>query len=156
MQYSIEKFKLEDWEEIEPREEVIPDLLAAKEETIFKEVYLNGMPFFTYRQDGKIIMIYGMLYEGCGTYVPSIIISKYINKYMKTAIKLLYEYYATYVGKNVRRLEAYCDIMDVKAIRLAQHFGFQIIGIRHHATAEGHDQAILERLTTCDPRKVSK
>ena len=44
--------------------------------------------------------------------------------------------------------------MDKKAIRLAKHFGFSIIGIRHYATAEGHDQVILERLLCIDHRKI--
>lgn len=156
MRYNITRFVESDWYEIEPREEARASLEAVKSECIFKETYLNGMPFFTYRQDGKVIMIYGIVYQGCGTYMPAVLPSKYIRKYAKTAIKLLFDYYAMYVPRNVRRLEAHCDIMDREAIRLAEHFGFSIIGIRHNASAEGHDQLIMERLVACDPRKVMK
>jgi len=53
-------------------------------------------------------------------------------------------------------MEAYCDIMDVKAVRLAKHFGFDVVGIRHNASAAGNDQVILERLTWCDIRKTRR
>lgn len=70
-------------------------------------------------------------------------------------MELLYAYYNEYTNaKEIRRLEAKCDIEDPGAIRLARHFGFDIIGIRHNASAEGHDQVIMERLVNCDPRKI--
>lgn len=156
MQYSIEKFHTDHWYEIEPRPEAAADLEAIRKEIIFKEVYTGGMPFFTLRADGKIVVIYGFMYSGNGTYHPAVIASKDISKHKKKVIKLFYEYFATYVPRNCRRMETYCDIMDVKAVRLARHFGFDIIGIRHNASAAGHDQVILERLTTVDHRKIQR
>jgi hypothetical protein len=154
MQYKVDKFKVEDWYDIEPREEAAADLEAIKKETIFDDVYTNGMPFYTLRADGEIIVIYGFMYAGCGTYMPAVVAGKNIDKHTKKVIKLFYEYFATQVPRDCRRLEAYCDIMDEKALRLAKHFGFDVVGIRHNASADGHDQAILERLTRCDIRKT--
>ena len=156
MNYRVDKFTVQDWYELEPREEVKATLEELKKEAIFKDSYTNGMPFFTVRVDDKIIAIYGMMDGGCGTYLPSILASKYISKYTKLIIKLFYEYFALYVPKSCRRMEAFCDIMDVKAIRLAKHFGFDVIGIRHNASAEGHDQVIMERLTTCHKAKIRR
>lgn len=154
MRYSLEEFKTEDWYEIEPREEAAADLEAIRNETIYEKAFTNGMPFFTLRSEGKIVVIYGFMYAGCGSYMPCVIASKDIYRHTKKVIKVFYEYFATYVPKDCRRLEAYCDIMDEKALRLAKHFGFDIVGIRHYASAEGHDQAILERLTLHEIRKV--
>lgn len=154
MQYSLERFKNEELFEIEPREELAKDLEAAQNEAILNDVYTNGMPFFTLRADGKIIVIYGFVYVGCGTYMPMVIASKYIHKHIRKVIQVFYEYFATYVPKDCRRLEAYCDIMDEKALRLARHFGFDIIGIRHYASARGNDQAILEKMVLHEIRKV--
>lgn len=156
MPYKIEKFKVEDWYNIEPRKEVQATLDILKEEVLWQDAYTNGMPIFTMWENNEIVMIYGFLYSGCHTYCPVLIPCKDIHKYTKHIIKLFYDYFATYIPRNCRRLEAYCDIMDVKAIRLAKHFGFNPIGIRHNATAEGHDQVILERLTYADPRKIRK
>ena len=154
MQYSLDRFKREDLYEIEPREELIEDLEAAKNEAIINDIYTNGMPFFTLRANGKIIVIYGFVYTGCGTYMPTVVASKYTHNHIRKVIQIFYDYFATYVPKDCRRLEAYCDIMDEKALRLAKHFGFDVVGIRHNASADGHDQAILERLTRCDIRKT--
>lgn len=156
MSCNVTKFVLSDWDDIEARTELIPALTSAKDEAVWKEVYTNGMPFFTYRENDVIIMIYGMIYAGSGTYIPTLVASKYIKKYAKTAIKLLYDYYATYVPIKVKRLEAYCDVTDSQALRLASHFGFSAIGIRHNATVDGHDQVILERLVSLDHRKVGR
>ena len=153
MKYRVDRFKVSDWDEIVPRPEAAADLENIKKEVIFNDVYTNGMPFFTLRADDEIIVIYGFMYEGCGSYMPAVIAGENLHKHVKKIIKLFYEYFATYVPSNCRRMEAYCDIMDEKAIRLAKHFGFEIVGIRHYATASGHDQAILERLTLPDPRK---
>ena len=153
MKYRVDKFKLSDWKEIVPRKEAAADLEVIKSEVIFNDVYTAGMPFFTLRADEEIIVIYGFMYAGCGTFMPAVIAGENMHKHVKKVIRLFYEYFATYVPSNCRRMEAYCDIMDEKAIRLAKHFGFEITGIRHYATAEGHDQAILERLTLVDPRK---
>lgn len=156
MQYSVDKFKWEDLFDIEPREELEDDLRAAQEEAIINDVYTNGMPFFTLRADGRIIIIYGFVYTGCGTYMPTVVASKYTHKHTRKVIQVFYDYFATYVPKDCRRLEAYCDIMDEKALRLAKHFGFDLIGIRHNASARGNDQAILEKMTLHDIRKVRK
>lgn len=153
MKYRVDKFKLSDWNEIKPRPEAAADLEVIKTEVIFNDVYTNGMPFFTLRADDEIIVVYGFMYAGNGTYMPAVIAGENLHKHVKKVIKLFYEYFATYVPRTCRRMEAYCDIMDEKAIRLAKHFGFEIVGIRHYATADGHDQAILERLTLVDPRK---
>ena len=151
---TVERFKLQDWDDIEPREELKYQLAELKEDSKFyKEVWTMGMPFFTYRYKGEVLAIYGMTYHGAGTYVPSVILSKNIGVRVKTVFKLMQDYYAMYVARNARRLEASCDIMDEKAIRLAKHFGFSPIGIRHYASAEGHDQVIMERLVLVDPRK---
>lgn len=156
MQYSLVKFDPKDWHEIEPREEAAADLEALKSEAIFKEIYTGGMPFFTLRYGEEIIVIYGFMYSGNGTFHPAIIPGKNLHKHTKKIVKLFYEYFATYVPRMCRRMETYCDIMDTKAIRLAKHFGFEVIGIRHNASAAGHDQVILERLTTMDPRKIKR
>lgn len=156
MNYSVEKFKVSDWDEIDIREEAKADFEAIKKETVFKEVYTNGMPFFTLRADGKVVFIYGFMYGGMGTYHPAIMASKDLRRHIRKVVELCYEYFATYVPRSCRRMEAYCDIMDSKANALAKHFGFDVIGIRHNATAEGHDQMILERLTTVDHRKVQR
>lgn len=153
MKYRVDKFKPLDWHEIIPRPEAAADLEVIKREFIFKDAYTNGMPFFTLRADDEIIAIYGFMYEGGGSYMPAVIPGQNLHKHTKKVIKLFYEYFATYVPRDCRRMEAYCDIMDEKAIRLAKHFGFEIVGIRHYATAEGHDQAIMERLLLMDPRK---
>ena len=154
MQYSVDKFKHADLHEIEVRDELIEDLEAAKNEAIINDMYTNGMPFFTLRADGKIIVIYGFVYTGCGTYMPTVVASKYTYQHRRKVIQVFYDYFATYVPHNCRRLEAYCDIMDEKALRLARHFGFDLIGIRHNASARGNDQAILEKMTLHDIRKV--
>lgn len=156
MQYSITKFKLSDLDEMDPREESVSDWQQLKKEKIYQEIYLKGMPFFTLRADGEVILIYGFMYAGCDTFVPSALFSKTASKHTKRILKSFYEYYGTYIPKSVRRLEVCCDIMDVKAIRFAQHFGFDIVGIRHGATPEGHDQALMERLMYYDVRKVEK
>lgn len=157
MQYKIDAFKIQDWFDIDPRDEVAADLESIRQDVpFFKEIYTGGAPFFTLRYGDEIIMIYGFLYSGNGSYHPSLIPSKNISKHKKIAVKLIHEYFATYVPRTCRRLETYCDIMDTKAIRLAKHFGFDIIGIRHSASANGHDQAIMERLTFVDPRKVQR
>lgn len=153
MKYSVERFKWSDLEELIPRSEAAADLEIIKKEVIFNDVYTNSMPFFTLRADDEVIVVYGFMYSGCGTYMPSVIAGQNLHKHTKKVIKLFYEYFATYVPSDCRRMEAYCDIMDEKAIRLAKHFGFEIVGIRHYATADGHDQAILERLLLIDPRK---
>lgn len=153
MKYRVDKFKLSDWNEIVPRPEAAADLEAIKREVIFNDVYTNGMPFFTLRADDEIIVVYGFMYSGCGTYMPAVIAGENLHKHVKKVIKLFYEYFAVYIPRDCRRMEAYCDIMDEKAIRLAKHFGFEITGIRHYATAAGHDQAIMERLLLMDPRK---
>lgn len=156
MHYSVETFKLSDWDEIDPREELKPALESLKTDIVYADVFTKGMPFFTLRADGEIVVIYGMMYGGDGTFLPSVLPSKNMHKHLKKVIKLFYEYFATYVPRKARRLEAYCDIMDTKALTLAKHFGFDVIGIRHYASAEGHDQAILERLVLCDSRKVRR
>ena len=153
MNYSIEKFKISDWEEIDVRDEAKADFEVLKHEIIYNEIFTNGAPFFTFRCDNKVLAIYGFSYGGMYTYYPCIVADKELHKHTRKMVELIYDYFAYYVPKNCRRLEAYCDIMDKKAIRLAQHFGFSIIGIRHYASAEGHDQAIMERLTFTDPRK---
>lgn len=153
MKYRVDRFKLSDWDEIKPRPEAAADLEVIKTEVIFNDVYTNGMPFFTLRADDEIIVVYGFMYAGNGTYMPAVVAGENLHKHVKKVIKLFYEYFATYVPANCRRMEAYCDIMDEKAIRLAKHFGFEIVGIRHYATADGHDQAIMERLLLMDPRK---
>ena len=63
MQYSITKFKTDDWYEIEPREEAAADLEAIRKEVIYNDVYTNGMPFFTVRADDEIIVIYGFIQQ---------------------------------------------------------------------------------------------
>lgn len=156
MRYRVDAFKLSDWDDINPREELKASLASLKKDVTYAEAYTRGMPFFTLRADDEIIVIYGMMYGGDGTFIPSVLPSKNMHKHAKKVIKLFYEYFATYVPRNARRLEAYCDIMDTKALTLAKHFGFDLIGIRHYASAEGHDQAILERLVLCDVRKVRK
>lgn len=156
MNYSVERFKPSDWEEIEVRPEAAADFVLTKTELIWKEVCTNGMPFFTLRADGKVIFIYGFTYGGMYTYHPAVIMSKDAVKHVKKIVTLCYEYFATYVPRTCRRMESYCDIMDTKAVAFAKHFGFDVIGIRHNATAEGHDQVILERLTTVDHRKKQR
>lgn len=154
--YTIERFKKEDWYEIEPRPEGKATLEAIRKEAIFNDVYTKGMPFFTLRADGEIIVIYGFMYGGCDTFHPAVIAGKNIRKHVIKVIKLFYDYFATYVPRSCRRMEAYCDIMDSKAMNLAKHFGFDVVGIRHNASAEGHDQAILERLVLIDHRKIER
>ena len=156
MSYSVTKFKISDWYDIEPREEAKDDLEAIKKEVIYNDVYTNGMPFFTLRYNNEIIVIYGFMYGGCGSYFPAVIAGKNMHKHLRKVIPLFYEYFATYVPRTCRRMEAYCDIMDTKALTLAKHFGFDIIGIRHCSSAAGHDQAILERLTLVDHRKIMR
>lgn len=156
MPYSIEQFNPKHWNEVEPRPEAAADLEAIKKEVIFKEIFTGGMPFFTLRYKGEIIVIYGFMYSGNGTFHPAVIAGKNIHKHVKKVVTLFYEYFATYVPRSCRRMETYCDIMDTKAVRLAQHFGFVPIGIRHNASAEGHDQIIFERLTNVDHRKIKR
>lgn len=156
MPYSVERFKVSDWKEIEVRDEARADFEVTTKEVIFNEIFTNGAPFFTVRYNGKVIACYGFSYGGMGTYFPCICADKTLYKHAKKMVKLFYEYFATYVPRNCKRLEAYCDIEDKKAMNLAKHFGFSIIGIRHNATVEGHDQAIFERLTTIDHRKMRK
>ena len=156
MSCSVTRFKVQDWDEIVTRPEARESLESLKKEAIWEEVYTKGMPIFTYREDEGIVMIYGMLYMGCGTFMPVIVAGELMARHAKTVIKLLWQYYATYVPANARRLEAYCDIMDVKAVRLTERFGFTPIGIRHNSSVEGHDQVIMERLVNCDARKVGR
>jgi hypothetical protein len=156
MNYSVERFKVSDWDEIDIREEAKADFEVSRREAVIKEVYTNGMPFFTLRADGKVIFIYGFMYGGMGTYHPAVMASKDLRKHTRKVIQLCYDYFATYVPSSCRRMEAFCDIMDTTAVNFAKKFGFNIIGIRHNATAEGHDQVILERLTLADPRKIKR
>lgn len=149
----VQRFKVSDWYDIDPREENKEDLETLKSNIEWEKLYLR-VPFFTYRHEGEIIMIYGMIYAGCGTYTPAIILSKHAKKYKISIIKLLYAYYNEYTRTDVRRLEAQCDVQDAEAIRLAKHFGFDIIGIRHMAAANWHDQVVLERLVLHDARKI--
>ena len=116
MNYSIEAFKLSDWKDIEPREELRAQLEDIKKEILYIDIFTKGMPFFTLRADGEIIVIYGMLWGGSGTYVPSVIAGKNIKKHLRKVIQIFYEYFATYVPRTCRRMEAHCDIMDTKAI----------------------------------------
>lgn len=154
MSYSITKFKTEDFKEIDVRKEAKADFDIMSKEIIYNEIFTNGNPFFTVRYNNEVIAIYGFSYGGMGTYFPCVVASKNLHKHVFKIVKLFYEYFALYVPKTCRRLEAYCDIMDKKAIRLAEHFGFSITGIRHYASAEGHDQVILERLMCMDHRKI--
>lgn len=154
--YTIERFKTSDWDEINVREEALADFELTRKEIIFNEIFTNGAPFFTLRYKGKVIFIYGISYGGMYTYYPCVIADKEAKNHTCKITKAIYDYFAFYVPKSCRRLEAYCDIMDKKAVRLAKHFGFSIIGIRHYATAKGHDQVIMERLTCMDPRKETK
>ena len=156
MAYSIEKFKTSDWDEIEVRDEALADFNIIKKEMIYKEIYNNGAPTFTLRYNEKVLAIYGFSYGGMGTYFPYVCADKELYKHTKKMVKLFYEYFAKYIPTACKRMEAYVDITDKKAMRLAQHFGFSIIGIRHYATAEGHDQAIFERIVCCDHRKMKK
>jgi hypothetical protein len=156
MSYSVERFKLSDWDDLVPRPEAAADFEVIKNEIIFKEAYTNGMPFFTLRYNGEIIVVYGFMYAGMGTYFPAVVAGCNMHKHVRKVLTLFYEYFATYVPRDCRRMEAYCDIMDVKAVTLAKHFGFDVVGIRHNATASGNDQVILERLVLMDPRKVMR
>ena len=151
--YSVDRFKVSDWDELEVRDEAKDDFELIKKEVIFNEVFTNGAPAFTLRCNGKALAVYGFSYGGMYTYYPFIVADKELHKHTRKLVALIYEYFSVYVPKNCRRLEAYCDIMDKKAVRLAQHFGFSIIGLRHYASAKGHDQVIMERLTFTDPRK---
>ena len=58
----------------------------------------------------------------------------------------LYDYAKKFVGNDVRRLEAYVSATDEKANRLVKFFGFEPIGFRRQAGADGGDQVIYERL----------
>ena len=156
MAYSIERFKITDWDEIEVREEARADFEIIKKEVIYGEIYTNGAPFFTVRYNGKVIAVYGFSYGGMGTYFPCICADKELYKHSVKMVKLFYDYFAYYVPVTCKRMEAYVDVTDKKAMKLAQHFGFSIIGIRHYATAEGHDQAIFERIMCFDHRKMKK
>lgn len=156
MSYSITRFVTEDFNNIDVREEYKPDFDIMKTELIFNEIFTNGALFFTLRYNTEIIAIYGFSYGGLGTYFPCVVMSKQGHKHVRKIVKCFYEYFALYVPTNCRRMEAYCDIMDKKAIRLASFFGFSIIGLRHYATAKGHDQIILERLLCMDHRKIKK
>ena len=156
MSYSVTPFKLEDWENIEVRDEAKADFLMIKNEIIYNEIFTNGAPFFTVRYNDKVLAVYGFSYGGMGTYFPCIVASKDLHKHVHKMVRLFYDYFAMYVPKDCRRMEAYCDIMNKKAIRLAQHFGFSIIGLRLYASAEGHDQIILERLNCTDHRKIKQ
>ena len=156
MPYSIERFKISDWDELDVREEARADFNMIRKEIIFGEVYTNCAPFFTLRYNGKVLACYGFSYGGMGTYFPCICADKELKNHAIKIVKLFYDYFAVYVPKDCRRMEAYCDVTDKKAMRLAKHFGFSIIGIRHYATAEGHDQAIFERIMCFDHRKMKK
>jgi len=154
--YTITRFKVSDWDEIDVRDEAKADFDMIRKEIIFNEIFTNAAPFYTLRCDNKVIFIWGISYGGMYSYFPCIVASKEAGKHARKIRNLIYDYFAFYVPKTCRRLEAYCDIMDKKAVRLAQYFGFSIIGIRHYASAEGHDQVILEKLMLMDPRKETK
>lgn len=154
--YEVRKFKKQDWFDIEPKEEARASLEFMRKNYDYEAIFTKMMPFFTFLVDGEIILIYGCMDGGCRTYYPMLIPGKNITKYKKTVVNLCYQYYAKYIPVHVTRLEAYCDLEDPATVRFAKYFGFDIVGIRHAGSAEGHDQAIMERLMFYDKRKVKQ
>lgn len=111
-----------------------------------KKIWTFMMPVFTLFADDKPIMIFGMQNSGAGTYFPMVYAGKNIDKHKRAVIRCLYEYAEKFVGKDVRRFEAYVTATDKQANRLVKFFGFEAVGIRRQAAMNGDDQVIYERL----------
>lgn len=144
----ITKLKDSDFFKIEVRPELQKELDLLKSKKELRAVYFNYSPFFALKDeaDTSVIMIYGMISNGFGTYTPMLLPSASLDKHKLLVIKCIYDYVQKYVGNDIRRFEASCDVTDKTAIRFAKWFGFETIGIRRDATCSGSDQLILERL----------
>lgn len=111
-----------------------------------QKIWVGLLAVFTLFYDDEPIMIYGMQNSGLGTYYPMVYASKDLDKHSFAVIRCLYDYAKKFVGNDVRRLEAYVSATDEKANRLVKFFGFEPIGFRRQAGADGGDQVIYERL----------
>lgn len=103
-------------------------------------------PVFTLFYNDKPIMIYAMFPDLMGTYIVTVYAGKGMDKHVHAMVRCIYKYVDEFVGDDVRRFEAYTACTDKQTLRLAKFFGFEIVGFRRQAGADGSDQVILERL----------
>ena len=146
MSYRIEKFKIEHFENFDAREEQKPEIEFMHKHKEIQTAWMFELPIFTLFYNDKPILIYGMQNSGMGTYYAMVYAAENIDKHRFSVIRCLYDYVEKFVGKDIRRFEAYVSATDEKANRLAKFFGFEPVGDRRQAGMDGGDQVIYERL----------
>lgn len=146
MPYRVVKFNRSHFDNFDVRDEQKMDLECLLSHNDWKKMWEGELPMFTLFYDDKPLMMYGMQNSGIGTYFPQAFVGKDIYKHTRAVVRCLYDYVEKFVGKDVRRLEAYVAVDDIKAQRLVEFFGFEVIGYRRQATIDGKDQIIYERL----------
>ena len=146
MSYRIEKFNMSHFDNFDYRDEVAAEVELLKGYEEMQKYWTFVLPLFTLLYENKPVMIYGMQSSGTGTYVPMVYAAKSIDKHTFRVIRCLYKYVEDFVGTDIRRFEAYVSATDYKTQKLAKFFGFEPIGFRRQAGADGGDQVIYERL----------
>ena len=144
--YTITRFKLEDIDKMNVRKEHKAEALFIRDNVTYHDIYLNGFPFYTLQYENVPILIYGFHNSGVGTYSPLVLVAEEISSHKFAVIRALFKYAVEVIGSDCRRLEAYVKVEDAPAKRLAEMFGFEMIGLRRNSTLEGGDEIIYERL----------
>lgn len=146
MPYKVLKFKIEHFNNFDARDIQRPEIDFLFKNEKVQKFWMFYMPVFTLFYGDKPILIYGMQNSGAGTYFPMVYAGEGIDKHRFAVVRCLYDYAEKFVGKDVRRFEAYVSATDKKANKLARFFGFEPVGIRRQAGLDGGDQIIYERL----------
>ena len=146
MPYNVVKFKMEHFENFDARDVQKPEIKFLMEHKDMQDLWVYKIPVFTLMCDEKPIMIYGLQSSGTGTYYVMVYAGEGIDKHRFAVVRCLYDYVEKFVGKDIRRFEAYVAATDKKANRLAKFFGFEAVGMRRQAGMNEEDQVIYERL----------
>ena len=146
MPYSVVKFKMEHFENFDARDVQKPEIKFLMEHKDMQDLWVYKIPVFTLMYDEKPIMIYGLQSSGTGTYYVMVYAGEGIDKHRFAVVRCLYDYGVKFVGKDIRRFEAYVAATDKKATRLAKFFGFEAVGMRRQAGMHEEDQVIYDRL----------
>lgn len=143
----IENLKKEHFDKIKVRPELQKELEAIRQSQALMNVYLKQGRFLTlFNSDSEIVMIYGMINSGFGTYIPMVLPGSILDKHKFSVVRCIYKYVDTYVGPDVRRFEVTVTVGDDTALKFAKWFGCEIAGLRRQSSCTGEDQLILERL----------
>lgn len=146
MPYSERDFQEEDLRKVCKYENQIEEIEYVQGNPIELEIYNSTPKFRTLLYNDEIVCIFGCPYGGYRTYIPALIPGQCMKRHLRRVITFLYKYFLTHIPMDVQRLEAAIDAEDKVALRFAQYFGFDIIGLRHQACVNGHDQVVVERL----------